>query len=50
MRLGKTSKKKKSKLSDIGKIGSPTYPTLPNSDMKFSDIFFQSPDPPYPMY
>ena len=36
--------------SDIITIGSLTYPTLPNSDMKFSDIFFQSPDPPHPMY
>ena len=41
-------KKKKSKISDIGKIGSPTYPTLPNSDMKFSDIFFPKPRPTLP--
>ena len=42
--------KKKSKKSDIVTIGPPTYPTHPFSDIRFSDIFFWSLDPPYPMY
>ena len=32
--------KKKSIFSDIVTIDPPTYPTPPNSDTKFSDIFF----------
>ena len=43
-------KKKKSKKSDIVTIGPPTYPTHPFSDIRFSDIFFWSQDPPYPIY
>ena len=37
--LGKTSKKK-SKKRDIVTIDPTTYPIPPNSDIKFSDIFF----------
>ena len=47
--LGKSSKKKIQK-SDIVHIWVETHPTLLISDIKFSDIFFQSLNPPYPMY
>ena len=40
---------KMSKKSDIVTIRVLTHPTPPISDIKFSDIFFQSPDSPYPM-
>ena len=42
--------KKKIHKSDIVHIWVWPQPTLPISDIKFSDIFFQSLNPPYPMY